>query len=61
MTRNLSLRLAVDGGMIVLLLLLMAFERVGRMAHEWLGLALFFLFIVHHALNRRRLQALLRG
>lgn len=61
MTRNLSLRLAVDGGMIVLLLLLMAFERVGRTAHEWLGLALFFLFIVHHALNRRRLQALLRG
>lgn len=61
MTRNLSLRLAVDGGMIVLLLLLMAFERVGCMAHEWLGLTLFFLFIVHHALNRRRLQALLRG
>ena len=61
MTRQIALRLAVDGGMIVLMMLLMAFERVGRTAHEWLGLALFVLFIAHHLLNRRRLQGLLRA
>ena len=30
-------KIIVDLGMTVLLMLLMAFERIGRTAHEWIG------------------------
>ena len=46
-------KILVDCGMTAILLLLMAFELVGRAAHEWLGLGIFILFIVHHVLNRK--------
>ena len=38
MKRNTILKIMVDVGMTVMLLLLMAYELVGRAAHEWLGL-----------------------
>lgn len=31
------LKIAADAAMTILLLLLMAYERVGEAAHEWLG------------------------
>ena len=43
------------------LLLLMAFELVGRQAHEWSGIVMFVLFVIHHILNRKWTGHLLRG
>lgn len=39
--------------MTVMLLLLMTYERIGAVVHEWLGMAMFVLFIIHHFLNRK--------
>ena len=61
MNTKAKLRTAVDAVMIILLMLLMAFELVGRRAHEWIGTGMFVLFIVHHALNRKWTGNLLRG
>ena len=52
------IRMAVDIGMTVLLLLLMAFMLTGQKAHEWLGAAELVLFIAHHVLNARWLKIL---
>lgn len=46
-------KLVIDAAMTVVLILLMSFERIGRAAHEWLGLGMFVLFIAHHVLNRK--------
>ena len=37
-------KIIVDLGMTVLPMLLMAFERIGRTAHEWIGAGMFVLF-----------------
>lgn len=44
-------RIAVDLGMTVILLLLMAYELVGQAVHEWLGVGMFLLLVLHHILN----------
>ena len=46
-------KIIVDLGMTILLMLLMAFELIGRTAHECIGAGMFVLFIVHHILNRK--------
>ena len=51
MTIRQKLRILVDVAMTALLLPLMAYSLVGEAAHEWLGLAIFVLLLVHHALN----------
>lgn len=56
-----SLKMAVDCGMMILLPLLMACSLVGEAVHEWLGVAMAALFIVHHALNWRWYRGLSRG
>ena len=55
------IRIVVDCAMTVLLMLLMASELLGRFAHEWIGTAMFILFILYHILNRRWTKSLLRG
>jgi len=47
--------------MIVLLLLLMAYELVGEAAHEWIGISMVLLFILHHILNLAWLKNLTKG
>ena len=47
--------------MTVALLLLMAYGLVGEAAHEWLGMGMFALFVAHHVLNRRWINAVPRG
>lgn len=54
-------KLVVDVALTVLLLLLMAFELVGRAAHEWIGVGMFFLFVLHHILNGRWSKNIFRG
>lgn len=61
MKSGLILRISADLAMTVILLLLMIYELVGQAAHEWLGIAMFLLFVTHHVLNRRWLKALFRG
>lgn len=54
-------KIATDFGMTALLMLLMVFERVGQAAHEWIGIGIFLLFILHHILNRNWSKNLFRG
>ena len=45
------LKIITDIAMTVILLLLMASSLVGEAVHEWLGIGMFLLFILHHVLN----------
>ena len=56
-----ALKITVDMAMTVLLLLLMTYERIGQAAHEWIGIGMFVLFVLHHILNRKWCKALLKG
>ena len=56
-----ALKMAVDGAMVILLPLLMAYSLLGEAAHEWLGIAMSALFILHHVLNRRWYRGLCKG
>ena len=58
---NKKLKIAVDGGMVLLLPLLMAYSLVGEAAHEYLGIGMFVLFSTHHILNIAWWKNLLRG
>ncbi|MCD8366157.1 MAG: DUF4405 domain-containing protein [Clostridiales bacterium] len=54
-------KITVDLGMTILLMLLMAFELIGRTAHEWIGAGMFVLFILHHILNKKWTRNLFHG
>lgn len=56
-----KLKMTVDLLMTVALLLLMPYEMIGEAAHEWIGAAMFLLFILHHILNRKWTGHLLKG
>ena len=56
-----NIRRAVDAAMTVLLLLLMAYQVTGEAAHEWIGMGMTLLVIVHQILNRRWYGALFKG
>lgn len=43
---------AVDLAMTAALLLMMSYSLVGERAHEWIGMGMFTLVIVHNILNR---------
>lgn len=55
------LRISIDIIMTVLFLVLMAYHITGNSLHEWLGMMLFLLFILHHILNRKWVASLLKG
>lgn len=57
----LKIKIAVDAAMSVSMLLLMAYGLVGETAHEWIGMGMFALFVVHHILNRKWLLAVGKG
>lgn len=61
MKPKMIVKLCVDIGMTFILLLLMTYELVGQTAHEWLGIGMFVLFVVHHILNGRWRKRLLKG
>ena len=54
-------KICVDSGMTVVLLFLMTYEMIGQALHEWLGVGMFLLFVIHHVLNRRWFGVLLKG
>lgn len=51
----------VDMLMIVVLPLLMSFELIGRATHEWLGVTMMLLVIIHQALNWKWYRNIFRG
>ena len=61
MKPKLILKISVDVIMTVTLLLLMAYSLVGETAHEWLGVGIFALFILHHILNVKWSKSLFKG
>lgn len=61
MKRKTILKIVVDIGMTVMLLLLMAYDLIGEAAHEWLGIGIFGLFIIHHILNRKWSRCVFKG
>ena len=61
MRLKMRLKMITDLSMTIALLLLMAYGLVGEAAHEWIGTAIFLLFILHHILNRHWSRSLFRG
>lgn len=61
MKPRMILKLTVDIVMTILLFLLMTYELVGQAAHEWIGIGMFLLFILHHILNRSWSRNLFKG
>ena len=51
MKPKMMLKMGLDLVMIVLLLCQMAYMLIGEAAHEWMGTAMFVLFLLHHVLN----------
>ena len=60
MKPKMMLKMGIDLVMTVLLLCQMAYMLVGETVHEYLGTAMFVLFILHHLLNRTGTAALKR-
>ena len=56
-----SLKRIVDAAMTILLLCLMAYQVTGEAAHEWLGITMTGLVIIHQILNRKWYSALFKG
>lgn len=61
MNRKLMAKILIDICLTVSLLLLMPYSLIGETAHEWIGMAMLVLFIVHHILNRKWIGALAKG
>lgn len=61
MKQKTILKIVIDIGMTVMLLLLMTYELIGEAAHEWLGIGMFALFIIHHILNRKWTWSVFKG
>jgi hypothetical protein len=60
-TGKATLKVIVDIFMTVSLLLLMAYSLIGTDWHEYIGIFMFVLFVVHHFLNRSWNRNVLRG
>lgn len=61
MQKKLTLKIIIDFIMTIILLMLMTYERIGQSVHEWLGIGLFILFILHHYLNRNWHKHIFKG
>lgn len=61
MKRKLHSRILVDILLTVILLLQMTYMLVGEELHEWLGVGMFLLFIIHLYLNRKWIQSIFKG
>ena len=54
-------KVCVDAAMAILFLLLMGYHLLDGATHEWIGISLFVLFIVHNALNYKWYLSLFKG
>ena len=58
---NTMIKRIVDVSMTILLLCLMAYQVTGEALHEWIGIAMTVLVIIHQILNRKWYGAIFRG
>lgn len=56
-----TVKILIDIGMTICLLLLMPYSLLSETAHEWIGMAMLMLFIAHHMLNRKWLLSIGKG
>lgn len=56
-----KIKIVVDMGMIILVLLQMAYHLIGDSLHRWLGIMLFVLMILHNILDRKWYLGLFKG
>lgn len=61
MNTKMIFKICVDFAMTVILVLLMAFEMIGRSMHEWLGTVMFLLFMIHHYFNSYWIKNISKG
>jgi hypothetical protein len=61
MNRHLVVKLIIDLIMTVLLLCAYAYRIIGDAAHEWIGVSVFSLFIIHNILNRQWYKTIFKG
>lgn len=61
MTKKQIVKIAIDILMTAGLLLLMSYSLLGEAAHEWIGTAMFVLFVAHHILNNKWWRNLFKG
>ena len=59
--RNMVIKRIVDVCMTVLLLCLMAYQVTGEALHEWIGIGMTVLVIIHQILNRKWYGAIFKG
>ncbi len=59
--KKMAVRIMTDTGMMICLLLLMPYSLLSETAHEWIGIAMLILFVVHHILNRKWLASIAKG
>ena len=55
------IKIIIDITMTVSLLLLMTYGLIGEDMHEYIGIAMFILFVLHHILNKHWSKNLLKG
>lgn len=56
-----KIKIVIDTGMIILVLLQMAYHLIGDSLHRWLGIMLFVLMILHNILDRKWYLGLFKG
>lgn len=56
-----KIKIIIDTGMIILVLLQMAYHIIGDSLHRWLGIMLFVLMILHNILERKWYLGLFKG
>ena len=61
MKPKMIIKISMDFIMTMLLLLLMAKQLTGEAAHEWMGVGMFILWIVHHILNFKWYAHIFKG
>lgn len=59
--KRIIVKILIDTGMTICLLFLMPYSLLNETAHEWIGMVMLVLFIMHHILNRKWLAAITRG
>jgi hypothetical protein len=61
MNPSIAARLTIDLTMTVLMLFALAYRITGDVAHEWIGITVGVLFILHNIINRRWYTTLFKG
>ncbi len=61
MGKMMKIKTSIDILMTISLLLLMSYGLLGEEWHEWIGVGMFLLFVVHHVLNRKWIGNLKKG